>query len=120
MMQQNTSIIDSNNPAAPAQGHQSRSDIDDQQSQGTSQKNNQNEESKEKYKKITNVFKMLIEEADYLIDDRSYERCEGKNLKEQFRIKIDSIRKSLGIDCMQDVDLLVDSLYGHEARHKQH
>lgn len=62
---------------------------------------------------------MLIEEAGYLIDDRSYERCQGKSLKEQFAIKIDSIRKSLGIDNMSDVNLLVDSLFGHEARHKQ-
>jgi len=62
---------------------------------------------------------MLIEEAGYLIDDRSYERCQGKSLKEQFAIKIDSIRKSLGIDNMRDVTLLVDSMFGHEARHKQ-
>ncbi len=40
-------------------------------------------------------------------------------MKEQFMIKIDSIRKSLGIDNMNDVNLLVDSLYGHEARFKQ-
>lgn len=36
---------------------------------------NQNEETKDQYKKITNVLKMLIEEAGYLIYDRSYERC---------------------------------------------
>lgn len=90
----------------------------DDQSHVTGGKTNQNEETKEKYKKITAVFKMLIEEAGYLIDDRSYERCQGKSLKEQFAIKIDSIRKSLGIDNMGDVNLLVDSLYGHEARHK--
>ena len=62
---------------------------------------------------------MLIEEAGYLIDERSYERRQGKSLKEQFAIKIDSIRKSLGIDNMGDVNLLVDSMFGHEARHKQ-
>lgn len=61
---------------------------------------------------------MLIDEASYLIDDRSMERCQGKSMKEQFMIKIDSIRKSLGIDNMNDVNLLVDSLYGHEARFK--
>ena len=98
------------------QGHQSRTEIDDQ-SQVTGGK--QNEETKDKYKKITNVFKMLIEEAGYLIDDRSYERCQGKSLKEQFAIKIDSIRKSLGIDNMSDVNLLVETMFGHEARHKQ-
>ena len=54
-----------------------------------------------------------------MIDDRSYERCQGKSLKEQFAIKIDSIRKSLGIDNMSDVNLLVETMFGHEARHKQ-
>jgi hypothetical protein len=58
---------------------------------------------------------MLIEEAEYLIDDRAFERCEGASMKEQFSIKIDSIRKSLGIENMEDVQLLVDIFYGFEA-----
>ena len=41
---------------------------------------------KEKYDKIKNVFKMLIEEAPFLIDDKAFEKCEGKSLKEQFAI----------------------------------
>lgn len=46
---------------------------------------------------------MLIDECEYLIDDRAFERCEGAPIKEQFSIKIDSIRKSLGIENMEDV-----------------
>lgn len=56
-----------------------------------------------KYEKIKNAFKMLIEEAEYLIDDRAFERCQNASVKEQFSIKIDSIRKSLGIETMEDV-----------------
>lgn len=62
---------------------------------------------------------MLIEEAEYLVDDRAMERCEGLSLKEQFSIKIDSVRKSLGIDNMEDVDLLVETFYGFEAKFKK-
>jgi hypothetical protein len=80
---------------------------------------NQNADTKEKYDRIKSVFRLLIDEAEYLIDDRSFERCEGASLKEQFSIKIDSIRKSLGIDNMEDVELLVDTLYGYEAKYKQ-
>jgi hypothetical protein len=57
---------------------------------------------------------MLIEDAEYLIDDRAFERCESATLKEQFSIKIDSIRKSLGVEEMRDVDLLVKIFYEFE------
>jgi len=50
-----------------------------------------------------------------LVDDHAYERCEEVSLKEAFSIKIDSIRKSLGIDNMEDVELLVDTMYKYEA-----
>merc|ERR1712048_1380029 len=66
---------------------------------------------------IKNVFKMLIEDAEYLIDDRAFERCENATMKEQFSIKIDSIRKSLGIEEMRDVDLLVKIFYEFEQKH---
>lgn len=72
-----------------------------------------------KYEKIKNVFKMLIDEADYLIDDRAYEKCEHASLKEAFSIKIDAIRKSLGIETMEDVDLLVKILYEFEANYQK-
>lgn len=115
MIQQNTSVLDSNPPRDA--GHQSRSDIDSQ-SQVTGGKT-QGADTKEKYEKIKAVFRLLIDEADYLIDDRSYERCEGVSLKEQFSIKIDSIRKSLGIDNMEDVELLVETIFGYEAKYRK-
>lgn len=70
-----------------------------------------------KYEKIKNVFKMLIEDAEYLIDDRAFERCAEASLKEQFSIKIDSIRKSLGIEEMRDVELLVQTFYEFEQNY---
>lgn len=45
------------------------------------------------------------------MDDKSYEKCEGRSQKEQFSIKIDAIRKSLDIETMEDVHLLVDELF---------
>ena len=40
-------------------------------------------------------------------------------MKEQFTISIDSIRKSLGIDNMDDVELLVNTFYEFSERHKR-
>jgi hypothetical protein len=68
-----------------------------------SQHTDHNADNAVKYEKIKNVFKMLMDEAEYLIDDRAFERCETATIKEQFSIKIDSIRKSLGIENMEDV-----------------
>ena len=62
---------------------------------------------------------MLIEETPFLIDDKSLQECEGKPLKEEFSIKIDAIRKSLGIDHMDDVELLVLTFYEYSDRNKQ-
>ena len=62
---------------------------------------------------------MLIAEAPWLIDDKAIEKCEGKSLKDQFSIKIDSIRKSLDIDKMEDVELLVDTLYNYQSYHEK-
>lgn len=59
------------------------------------------------------VFRFLISEAPYLIDDKSLDRCVGASPKEQLKLKIDSIRKSIGIEDMADVELLVDVLYGY-------
>lgn len=72
-----------------------------------------------KYEKIKNVFRMLIDEAEYLIDDRSLEKCRTLPPKQQFAIKIDSIRKSLGIENMEDVELLVDVLYEFEPKYQK-
>jgi hypothetical protein len=57
--------------------------------------------------RIKAVFKLLISECPFLIDDKALGESEGKPIKEQFTIQIDSIRKSLGIDNMDDVELLV-------------
>ena len=93
---------------------QSRSDLqDDDKSVATAREAG---DVKEKYDKIKNVFKLLIDEAPYLIDDKAFDKCEGKSLKEQFAIQIDSIRKALGIDQMEIVELLVDSFYQYEER----
>ena len=45
--------------------------------------------------------------------------CEGKNQKDQFLIMIDSIRKSLGIESMDDVTLLVDTFYEFGPKKKK-
>jgi hypothetical protein len=40
------------------------------------------EEVRKRYDKIKNVFKLLIDEAPFLIDDICFEKAEGKTLKE--------------------------------------
>lgn len=78
-----------------------------------------NQDVEGRYDRIKNVFKLLIDEASYLIDDKAEEACDRtQSAKEQFAIKIDAIRKSLGIDSMDDVELLVETLYGYEAYFK--
>ena len=64
------------------------------------------------------VFRFLINEAPFLIDDKALERCVDASPKEQLKIKIDSVRKSLGIEDMGDVDLLVKELYGYQDKHE--
>jgi len=68
--------------------------------------------------KIKNVFKLMINECPFLIDDKAYAESEGKSVKEQFTIQIDSIRKSLGIDNMDDVELLVLTFYEFAERQR--
>jgi hypothetical protein len=65
------------------------------------------------------VFNILINETPFLIDDKALVECQGKVIKEEFAIKIDSIRKSLGIDHMDDVELLVLTFYEFSDRNKQ-
>jgi len=66
--------------------------------------------------KIKNVFKLLINETPFLIEDKALIESEGKTVKEQFSIEIDSIRKTLGIDNMDDVELLVLTFYEYADR----
>jgi uncharacterized protein YbaA (DUF1428 family) len=69
--------------------------------------------------RIKNVFKLLITECPFLIDDKAFAESHGKPVKEQFTIQIDSIRKSLGIDNMDDVELLVLTFYEFAERQRQ-
>lgn len=71
-MNQNTSIMESQNHG------QSRSEIEDDQAAGDQL------DIRDEYEKIKNVFKLLIDEAEYLIDDKALEKCYGKSLKDQF------------------------------------
>jgi len=68
--------------------------------------------------KIKNVFRLLTQETPFLIDDKAILECENKTVKEKFAIQIDSIRKSLGIDNMDDVELLVLTFYEFADKHK--
>jgi hypothetical protein len=70
-----------------------------------------NYEYKVSIQKIKNVFNLLITETPFLIDDKAFQESEGKSQKERYAINIDSIRKSLGIDNMDDVELLVLIFY---------
>ena len=110
-MNQNTSVMDSQGGGQA----QSRHELGDEQSEMTRREDN----SKERYIRIKNVFRLLIEQSPYLVDDKSYERCEGKSAKEQFSIKIDAIRKSLDISSMEDVHLLVDELYKFQEEYEK-
>lgn len=88
-------------------------------SNGTGRQEEDNGGVKESFYKVKAVFDILISEASFLIDDKAYAMCEGKTQKEQFLIMIDSIRKSLGIDSMEDVELLVLTFYEFGEKKKK-
>lgn len=80
----------------------------------------ENNEMKDNFYKVKNVFEILIQEAPYLIDDKSAAMCEERsNPKEKFLILIDSCRKSLGIESMEDVELLVETFYEFGDKKRQ-
>ena len=112
-MHQNTSIMDSQG-GNQAQGGQSKSELVDDQSVATKNENT----TREKYEHMKQVFRFLINEAPYLIDDKAYERSMDAEPKEALKIKIDSVRKSLGIEDMADVELLVDVMYKFQDEHE--
>ena len=112
-MHQNTSIMDSQG-GNQAQGGQSKSELVDDQSVATKNENT----TREKYEHMKQVFRFLINEAPYLIDDKAYERAMDAEPKESLKIKIDSVRKSLGIEDMADVELLVDVMYKYQGEHE--
>lgn len=92
--------------------------VDDGQMSNSTGKG-ENVDIKENFFKVKNVFEILIAEASYLIDEKAFQMCEGKNQKDQFLIMIDSIRKSLGIESMDDVTLLVDTFYEFGPKKKK-
>ena len=98
-----------------AQGGQSKSELVDDQSVATKNENT----TREKYEHMKQVFRFLINEAPYLIDDKAYERSMNAEPKEALKIKIDSVRKSLGIEDMADVELLVDVMYKYQGEHEK-
>ncbi len=111
-MNQNTSIMDSQ--GGNQQQAQSKSELVDDQSVGTKNENT----TREKYERMKQVFRFLITEATYLIDDKAMERCINATPKEQLKIKIDSVRKSIGIEDMADVELLVDVMYRFQEQYE--
>lgn len=68
--------------------------------------------------KVKHVFDLLIGEASYLIDEKAFKQAEGKTNKEKFLIFVDSIRTSLSIDNMEDIQLLVDIIYDYGPKKK--
>jgi len=64
----------------------SRSDLDEQEKSVNNGAGHSVSGIQDKYERIKNCFKMLIEEAPYLIDDKTFEKCEEKPVKEQFSL----------------------------------
>lgn len=54
----------------------------------------------------------------FLIDDQSSIDCEGKTEKQVFNIQLDSVRKALDIDTMEDVELLVQTFYEQSRKER--
>jgi hypothetical protein len=108
-MNGNTSIIDSSKHGM------SKSEFVDDQSMATGA----NYEYKVSITKIKNAFNILMQETPFLVDDKARVECQNKSVKDQFSISIDSIRKSLGIDNMDDVELLVMTFYEYSERRKK-
>jgi dynein regulatory complex protein 1 len=89
----------------------SKSELHDDGQMSHSTARNENQALKDNFFKVKNVFDILISEAEFLIDDKSFQMCEGKSKQEQFLILIDSCRKSLSIESMDDVEMLVETFY---------
>lgn len=85
--------------------------VDDGQMSNSTAKG-ENADLKDNFYRVKNVFEILINEAPYLIDEKAYTMSEGKSKKDKLLIMIDSIRKSLNIESMEHVQLLVDTFYG--------
>jgi len=110
---QNTSVMDSSKHGM------SKSEIVDDGQMSNSTAHQENADLKENFYKVKNVFEILIAEASYLIDDKAFMSCEGKSDTEKFLIMVDSIRKSLNIESMDDVELLIQTFYEFGDKKKQ-
>ena len=80
---------------------------------------NENADLKDNFHKVKNVFEILIREASYLIDEKAILMSEGKSKKDRLLIMIDSIRKSLNIESMEHVQLLVTTFYEFGEKKKK-
>ena len=54
-----------------------------------------------------------------MIDPKDMKKAESTGAKEGFMIMIDSIRKSLGIEKMEDIELLVKVFYEYGPKKKE-
>jgi len=97
----------------------SKSEFVDDGQMSNSTGRGENSDIKENFHKVKNCFEILINEASFLIDEKAMIMCEGKSKKDQSLIKIDSIRKSLGIESMDDVQLLVETFYEFGPKKKK-
>jgi len=113
MAGQNTSVMDSSKHGM------SKSEIVDDGQMSNSTAKNDGMDQQENFYKLKNVFAILIEEASYLIDDKAFQMSEGKPEKERNLMLIDSCRKSLGIESMEDVWMLVDTFYEFGGKKKK-
>ena len=92
--------------------------VDDGQMSNSTGKG-ENADLKDNFYRVKNVFEILINEAPYLIDEKAIIMSEGKSKKDRLLIMIDSIRKSLSIESMEQVQLLVDTFYGYGEKKKK-
>jgi len=60
----------------------SKSELVDDGQMSNSTARNENQDIKDNFYKVKNVFEILIAEATYLIEDKAFQMCEGKSQKE--------------------------------------
>ena len=68
--------------------------------------------------KIKKVFTLLAEEACFLLEDKVKDQLYSLSEREQLTLKIDSIRKTLGVETMEDVQTLVNLFYQHSLNQR--
>lgn len=68
--------------------------------------------------RIREVFTLLADECGFLLEDKVREQCLGCSDQQQLTYKIDSIRKTLGIETMEDIQLLVNIFYDRSGRER--